>query len=206
MLNLFVGSIGTCSLASHIALEEAGADYKVTRLDFSKNEQKSADYLKINPKARVPALVTDQGIITENPAILMYVAQTHPKAKLAPLDDPFALAQIQAFNNYLCATVHPNHAHKMRGYRWSDDAAVVEAMKIKVPQNMTDCFALIQDDYFKGPWVMGKDFSIADAYLYTLLTWLEGDGVDPAKFPKLIDCRNRMEQRAAVKKVRASYN
>jgi glutathione S-transferase len=205
MLNLFVGSISTCSLASHIALEEAGADYTVTCLDFSKNEQKSADYLKINPKARVPALVTDQGIITENPAILMYIAQTHPAAKLAPLDDPFALAQIQSFNSYLCATVHPNHAHKMRGYRWSDDAAVIEAMKIKVPQNMTECFALIQDDYFKGPWLMGKDYSIADAYLYTLLTWLEGDGVDPAKFPVLIDYRSRMEQRPAVKKVRASY-
>jgi glutathione S-transferase len=205
MLNLFVGSISTCSLASHIALEEAGADYTVTRLDFSKGEQKSADYLKINPKARVPALVTDQGIITENPAILMYIAQTHPAAKLAPLDDPFALAQIQSFNSYLCATVHPNHAHKMRGYRWSDDAAVIEAMKIKVPQNMTECFALIQDDYFKGPWLMGKDYSIADAYLYTLLTWLEGDGVDPAKFPVLIDYRSRMEQRPAVKKVRASY-
>ena len=60
-LNLFIGSIGACSLASHIALEEAGADYKVTRLDFSMSEQKSAEYLKINPKARVPALVTEQG-------------------------------------------------------------------------------------------------------------------------------------------------
>jgi glutathione S-transferase len=205
MLNLFIGSIGACSLASHIALEEADADYTVTRLDFSKGEQKSADYLMVNPKARVPALVTDKGTLTETPAILLYIAQTHPKANLAPLSDPFAIAQIQAFNSYLCATVHPNHAHKMRGYRWSDDAAVIDAMKIKVPQNMTECFALIQDDYFKGPWVLGKDYSIADAYLYTLLTWLEGDGVDPAKFSKLIDYRNRMEQRPAVKKVRATY-
>jgi glutathione S-transferase len=205
MLNLFVGSVSTCSLASHIALEEAGADYKVTRLDFAKNEQKSADYLKINPKARVPALVTDKGIITETPAILMYVAQTHPKAKLAALDDPFAMAQIQALTSYLCSTVHPNHAHKLRGARWSDDPAVVEALKIKVPQNMTDCFAIIENDYFKGPWVMGESFTIADAYLYTILTWLEGDGVDPKKFPKLIDYRTRVEQRPAVKKVRATY-
>ena len=205
MLNLFVGSIGTCSLASHIALEEAGADYRVTRLDFTKGEQKSADYLKINPKARVPALVTNEGIITETPAILMYVAQTHPKAKLAPLDDPFAVAQIQAFNSYLCSTVHPHHAHKLRGSRWSDDAAVIEAMKIKVPQNMTDCFAIIENEYFKGPWVMGKDYTIADPYLYTLLTWLEGDGVDPRKFPTLIDYRTRVEQRPATQKVRASY-
>ena len=77
-----------------------------------------------------------QGIITENPAILLYIAQTHPKAELAPLDDPFALGQIQAFNSFLCSTVHPAHAHRMRGYRWSDDTAVVEAMKVKVPQNM----------------------------------------------------------------------
>jgi glutathione S-transferase len=204
-LNLFIGSIGTCSLASHIALEEAGADHQVTRLDFTKNEQKSAAYLAVNPKARVPALVTDKGIITETPAILVYIAQTHPMANLAPLDDPFALAQIQAFNSYLCSTVHPAHAHKMRGYRWSDDPAIVEAMKIKVPQNMSDCFAIIENDYFKGPWVMGDHFSIADIYLYTIATWLESDGVDTAQFPKVIGHRNRMEQREAVKKVRAAY-
>jgi glutathione S-transferase len=204
-LNLFIGSIGACSLASHIALEEAGADYKVTRLDFTKNEQKSAEYLKVNPKARVPALVADKGVITETPAILLYIAQTHPQANLAPLDDPFALAQIQALNSYLCSTVHPAHAHKMRGYRWSDDAAVIEAMKVKVPQNMTDCFAIIENDYFKGPYVMDETFSIADIYLYTIATWLEGDGVDTTKLPRIISHRSRMEQRPAVKKVRAAY-
>jgi glutathione S-transferase len=204
-LNLFIGSIGACSLASHIALEEAGADYKVSRLDFAKNEQKSAEYLKVNPKARVPALVTDKGTITENPAILLFIAQTHPMANLAPLDDPFALGQIQALNSYLCSTVHPAHAHKMRGYRWSDEAAVIEAMKVKVPQNMTDCFSVIENEYFKGPWVMGENFSIADIYLYTIATWLEGDGVDTARFPGVIGHRNRMEQRPAVKRVRASY-
>jgi glutathione S-transferase len=204
-LNLFIGSIGACSLASHIALEEAGADYRVTRLNFTKNDQKSAEYLKVNPKARVPALVTEKGVITENPAILLFIAQIHPAAKLAPFDDPFALGQIQAFNSYLCSTVHPAHAHKMRGYRWSDDAAVIEAMKVKVPQNMTECFALIETDYFKGPWVMGENFSIADIYLYTIATWLEGDGVETAQFPRVIGHRSRMEQRQAVKKVRAVY-
>jgi glutathione S-transferase len=204
-LNLFIGSIGACSLASHIALEEAGADYKVTRLDFGKSEQKSAEYLEVNPKARVPALVADKGVVTETPAILLFIAQIHPTAKLAPLDDPFALAQVQAFNSYLCSTVHPAHAHKMRGYRWSDDPAIVEAMKIKVPQNMTDCFAIIENEYFKGQWVMGENFSIADIYLHTIATWLEGDGVDTAQFPKVIGHRNRMEKREAVKKVRAAY-
>src|SRR5262249_8401130 len=94
---------GTCALASHIALEEAGADYTAVRLDFKANQQQSPDFLKLNPKGRVPALVTDRGILTENPAILAYIAQTFPAANLAPLDDPFAFAQVQSINSYLCS-------------------------------------------------------------------------------------------------------
>src|SRR5947209_2730325 len=89
---------GTCALASHIALEEAGADYSAVRLDFKANQQQSPEYLKVNPKGRVPALVTDKGVLTETPAILAYIAQTFPNAKLAPTDDAFAFAQAQAFN------------------------------------------------------------------------------------------------------------
>ena len=94
----------TCSLASHIALEDAGADYDLRRIDFGKTEQQSPAYLAINPKGRVPALVTPRGILTETPAMLAYIAQSFPAAKLAPLDDPFAFAEIQAFNSYLCST------------------------------------------------------------------------------------------------------
>src|SRR5579859_5604642 len=106
MLTLYF-TPGTCALASHIALEEAGAEYAIRRVNFASEEQRQAPYLEINPKGRVPALVTDRGILTETPAILAYIAQTHPAAKLAPLDDPFVFAGIQAFNSYLCSTVHP---------------------------------------------------------------------------------------------------
>ena len=95
---------GTCALASHIALEEAGANYTAVRLDFKANQQQSPDFLKLNPKGRVPALVTDRGILTENPAILAYIAQTFPAAKLAPLDDAFAFAQVQSVNSMFKAT------------------------------------------------------------------------------------------------------
>ena len=105
MFKLFY-SPGSCALASHIALEEVGAAYTAARIDFSKSEQRSPEYLTINPKGRVPALVTDDGILTETPAILAFIAQSFPQAKLAPLDDPFAFARIQAFNSYLCSTVH----------------------------------------------------------------------------------------------------
>jgi glutathione S-transferase len=192
---------GTCSLASHIALEDSGAAYEAKRLDFAAGDQRKPEFLKVNPKGRVPALVTDRGIITENPAILLYIAQTNPAANLAPLNDPFALAQLQAFNGYLSSTVHVAHAHRPRGSRWADDDAAIASMKKKVSQNMAECFDIIENTYFKGPWVMGAAYSICDAYLFTIANWLEADGVDPKKFPKVLDHRNRMVDRPAVKKV-----
>jgi glutathione S-transferase len=202
MLTLFY-ALNTCALASHIALEESGAAYEAKRLNFAENEQRKPEYLKINPKSRVPALVTDQGVLTETPAILVYIAQSFPKANLAPVNDPFRLAQIQAFNSYLCSTVHVAHAHRVRGYRWSDDERARETMKQKVPQNVGECFDLIEREYFQGPWVMGPDYTIADPYLFTIARWLEADGVDPKRFPKVLDHRNRMTERPAVKKVLA---
>jgi glutathione S-transferase len=119
MLTLFYAP-HTCSLASHIALEEAGAEYELRRIDFAKREQQSSDYVALNPKARVPALATPQGVLTETPAMLAYIAQMFPASGLAPLHDPFAFAQVQAFNSYLCSSVHVAHAHRMLGYRWAE--------------------------------------------------------------------------------------
>ena len=113
----------TCALASHIALEDDGAEYRLRRVDFSSGEQRSPDYLAVNPKGRVPALGTPRGVLTETPALLAYIAQTWPQARLAPLDDPFAFAQLQAFCAYLCSTVHVAHAHRPRGSRWADEAS-----------------------------------------------------------------------------------
>lgn len=199
MLKLYYAP-NTCALASHIALEEAGAAYETVRLNFKSEDQKNPDYLKINPKARVPSLITDRGILSETPAILVYIAQTYPAAKLAPLDDPFALARVQAFNSYLCSTVHVAHAHRVRGYRWVDDPAAVEAMKKKVPQSVGECFALIEREMFAGPWVMGASYTICDPYLFTLSQWLGADGVDIDKTPKIADHFARMSERPAVRK------
>jgi glutathione S-transferase len=193
-------SPGACALASHIALADAGADYEAVRVNFQTGEQRSPEYLKINPKGRVPALVTPKGILTENPAILLYLAQTFPQAKLAPLDDPWALAQAQAFNSYLCSTVHVHHAHRTRGTRWADDEASIEGMKRKVAQNMTDAFTLIEGEMLKGPWVLGSAYSMCDPYLFTLAGWLEGDGVDIKRFPRVNDHYQGMLQRPAVQR------
>src|SRR5512143_2807152 len=126
MLKLFYGR-GASSRASHITLEEVGAPFEPIRMNLKDGDQRTREYLALNPKGRVPTLVTERGPLTETPAILVYIAQLFPEAKLIPRDDPFALAQVQAFNSYLCSTVHVAHAHKQRGARWTDDPAALAA-------------------------------------------------------------------------------
>jgi glutathione S-transferase len=192
-------SPGSCALASHIALIDAAARHEAVLVSFKDEAQKKPDYLAINPKARVPSLVMPQGILTETPAILAFIAQSFPQAKLAPLGDAFAFAQVQAFNSYLCSTVHVAHAHGRRGARWVDDETAIAAMKRKVPQTMTECFALIEKTMLRGPWVMGEAYTICDPYLFTIAGWLEGDGVEPRQFPKVRDHMARMNERPSVR-------
>jgi glutathione S-transferase len=190
----------TCSLASHIALEDAAAEYSTVRISFAAEEQRKPEYLAINPKGRVPALVTDRGILTETPAMLAFIAQSFPQAKLAPLGDPFLFAQVQAFNSYLCATLHVAHSHRMRGNRWADDPSAIAAMQRKVPESVASCYQLIEEYMLEGPWVMGETYTICDPYLFTMAQWLEQDGVDPARFPKVIEHPRRMSERPQVRK------
>ncbi len=191
----------TVSLASHITLEDVGADYETRILDFTANEQRSENYAQINPKMRVPSLETEGGIITETPAILVYLAQSHPDSDMAPLDNPYQFAKLQEFNAYLCATVHVAHAHRIRGYRWVDSEDAIKAMQAKVPQTMGECFQLIEAEMFKGPWVLGERYSVCDPYLFTMSNWLKGDGVDLDDFPRVAEFNHRMREKSTVKRV-----
>ena len=201
MLKLYYAA-SSCALATHIVLEEVGADYSTQRIEFAKEQQKSPEFLKINPKGRVPALVTDRGILTETPAMLVYVAQSFPAAGLAPMADAFAFARMQSFNSYLCSHLHVAHAHRMRGHRWvdADDAHSIAAMQRKVPETVGGAFEMIERDMLEGPWVMGDTYTICDPYLFTLAQWMEKDGVDLARVPRVVDHRQRMSERPGVKK------
>src|SRR5206468_4223240 len=182
MLTLYYAR-DTISLATHILLEEVGATCSTVRIDFGKTEQRSPEYLKINPKGRMPALVIDRGILTETPAMLVFVAQSFGRPDLALIDDPYAFAQVQAINAYLCSSLHINHAHRMRGPRWVDskDAAAIAAMQRHVPVSVGANYELIERDMLAGPSVMGEHYTICDPYLFTLAHRLEHDGVDPKR-------------------------
>lgn len=189
---------GSCARASHIALREAGADFELVLVDFARAEQRSDAYRAINPKGRVPALETDRGLLTETPAILAWIAQTWPQAGLAPLDDPYLFARLQAFNAYLCATVHVAHAHSRRGERWADDPAAIAEMKRKAPAVMDACFRLMETDMVAGPWVMGEAYSVADPYLFTITQWLPAHGIDVRNYPGIHAHSEHMLERPAV--------
>ena len=193
-----------CSLASHIALAESGLPYEVRRVNFAENEQRSAEYLKHNPNGRVPALVTERGTLIENPAILAFVAQAAPLARLAPLDDPIEFARMQGFNSFIASSLHVAYAHNKRGYRWADGQEALEAMKRKVVPNMHMYFGMVENDFLKGPWVLGEAYSVADAYLFTMSEWLEGLGIDINEFPRVADHFRRMNERPAVRQAIAA--
>lgn len=203
MLTLYTAR-GTCGTASHIALEESGLPYEVNFIDLGAGEQRRADYLRINPKGRVPALITASGILTESPAILSYIAAMATAVQLEPKDDAYALAALHSFNAYIASTVHVAHAHGRRGSRWADAPEAIAAMQAKVTENMRACFLLIEDEYLKGEWVMGSAYTTADPYLFTMANWLKVDGVDIEEFPRVADHNARMRARPAVQKVLAA--
>ncbi len=191
---------GTCAQAVRIALEEAQAPYTPVRMDFASQQQRSPEYLAINPKGRVPALVTEHGVLTETPALLAYVAQRFAQAGLAPAD-AFGFARMQEFNSYLASTVHVAHAHRPRASRWADEPEAQAAMQRKVPANMTECFNVIESHYLGDkPWVLGEQYTVADGYLFTMAGWLKSDGVDIARFPRVHAHSQRMAARQAVQR------
>ena len=168
MLKLFATK-GTISVAVALVLEEVGAEYELCLIDFATEDQRSQAYLEINSKGRVPALVTEGGILTETAAILEYIAP-HMLPK-----DAFACAKHREISYYLAATMHINHAHILRGYRWADLETSFEDMRAKVPQTMAESCAYVEN-VIVGPYIFGAEFTLADAHLFAITQWLAGDG------------------------------
>jgi glutathione S-transferase len=196
-------SQGSSALAPHILLEEAGAPYALVEVPLASGAHLQPPYLNINPKGRVPALATPDGVLTENPAILDYIARRFPTARLLP-DTLFEQAQGQALSAYLCATMHVAFAHLQRAARWADDPAAQAAMRTKVAPNLADCAALIEAHYLPSssadaPWVFGARYTLSDAYLFLAPRWLDKAGVSLEAYPKLAAHYQAMRERPATR-------
>ncbi len=186
----------TVASAIAIALNE-GVHWEAIRVDFKGGEQTKPEYHKINPKGRVPVLATPEGPLTETGAILEYLGDT-ALPHLVPAD-PLHRARMREAMYYFASTVHVAHAHKMRGYRWADEESSYADMKAKVPETMT-ASAEHLEELVEGPYLFGGDITLADPYLYTMLRWMDGDGVNMAAFPKLLAFQEAMEARPSVQK------
>ncbi|MGH7027158.1 glutathione S-transferase family protein [Brevundimonas sp.] len=196
MLKLYY-SPGACAMGSHIALEEAGADYVLEKIDLAKGEQKRPEYLAINPNGVTPALATPQGIITQNVAILAYVAQTHPHAQLADLDDPFAFGRLQAFNAWLTSALHPAIGKVVFSRPPLEGAARDAAVEAALAK-----YDLAEHHMLVGPWALGEDHSLTDGYLMVFTRWGRQAGLlDKARFPKLNAHLDLVQSRPAVQRV-----
>ena len=192
---------GTIAVASAIALKDAGIDFDLQIVDFTKGEQTGGAYSKVNAKGRVPALETPNGILTETGAILEYIAAVTPQAGLTP-GSVFETAKMREVMNYLASTMHVAHAHKLRGSRWATQQSSFDDMFAKVPETMSECCSYLESHAEFTPYVMGTNYSLADPWLYAICCWLEGDGVDVANFPKIQAFMAAMNDRTAVQAVK----
>jgi glutathione S-transferase len=198
MMTLYY-SPNACSLAVHIALEEAGTPYKLVLVSFERGEQRSDTHMKLHPLGRVPVLMTAEGALTEASAILAYIAGAYPAAALAP-SHAFSLAKMYAFNAFIASTVHVTFAHAFRAERWADDAAARDSIRTKAPKDCVSLFRLINEKWLANPWVLGDQYTVADPYLFVMTRWLNRLKLDMGEFPRIAAHYARLSERPAVQR------
>ena len=198
MLKLYFAP-GACSTASHIGLEESGATYESQALSFAKSEQRTPEYLKVNPRGRVPALVVDEGTIVENTAILDYVA-----AKYAPHlmpTDPVQRARAISLMAWFSNGVHPNFTHIGRPERFATDAAVFDHLKAVGRDNFHANLKEIDGLLAGKTWFLGDEFSVVDGYALVFYGWGKRIGLPVEELKNYTAWKDRMLARPAVKRV-----
>lgn len=198
---------GSCSLAPHIALEEAGATFSPILVHFSSSEQRSPAYLKINPKGRVPALAVGDWVLTENPAILQFIAQSFPAAKLWPTD-LLAQAKCLEWMAWLSSGVHVTYAHVRRTERYATSEASIVDVRAKGAISTREIWGDVETRMaaLTGPWIAGDQFTVVDGYVFVFWMWGNGKylNYDMAnEFPAWTAHARRLSARPAVQRVLA---
>jgi glutathione S-transferase len=198
MLKLYYAP-GACSTASHLTLEESGAKYESQALAFAKNEQKAPEYLKINPRGRVPALVIDEGTIVENTAILDFIA-TKYAPQLMP-KDPVQRARAISLMAWFSNNVHPSFTHISRPERFATDTKVFDHLKEVGRSNFHNCLKEIDGIIGSKPWILGDQFSVVDCYALVFYGWGKRIGLPVEELKNYTAWKDRMLARPAVRRV-----
>jgi glutathione S-transferase len=199
MLTLYF-SPGACSMASHIGLEETGAPYEEKPTLLPKGEQKTEAYLRINPRGKVPALSIDGKVITENTAILTYLARRFPEKKLMPAD-PVEEARCIATMAWFSNIVHPSYQRQMRPERFAEGEAAQATVKDMGRKSFwANCQEI--DSMLQGRnWIMGNSYSLADGYALVFYGWGVRGEFPMQELARYTAWKDRMLQRPAVRKI-----
>ena len=197
---------GACSLAPHIVLEETGERYELERVDLAAGQQNSPDFLRVNPKARVPVLADGDWVLTEAPAILRYIAARHPAAGLWPWE-PREEARCAEWLNWLSSTIQPAFVHVRRAARYASNPHAIEDVAVTGKKNAHELWRKVEEKIGRGPWALGERYSVADALLLVYWIWGRGPvlGFDMAnEFPQWSTHARRLGARPAVQRAFAA--
>lgn len=196
MLTLYYAA-GACSLAAHIVLEESGEKYEGRKVDLSKGEQRTPEYLKIHPLGRVPALLLDNGKpLTENTAILPYLGK---RFKMWPTD-PIAEAQALSVIGFFAASVHPAHGHIGRPERYSADKSAHPGIQEAGKKSFHGYLEQIDGMYAGHEW-LAERYSVLDPYALVFYSWGIRRELPVAQMKNYTAFKDRMLQRPAVRKI-----
>ncbi|RON16704.1 glutathione transferase GstA [Pseudomonas frederiksbergensis] len=183
-----------CSLAPHIVLRELGLPFELVRVDNSTKQTVSGeDFLAINPKGYVAALQLDNAeVLTEGPAILQYLADLRPEANLAPANGTFERVRLQEWLNFVSTEIHG-------GLGWLFNSQFADDVKALIKEKLFKRFVVLSQTLEGQDYLMADGFSIADAYLFTVLRWTQVFDIDLNRWPALARFQNRVDSRPAVK-------
>ena len=184
---------GYCSLSSHIALREADAPFELCKVDTRAGRtENGGDYKKINPKGYVPALQLDNGeVLTEGPAIMQFVADQNPAAQLAPPAGTLLRARLQEWLNFICSEVHKPFGPLF-------DSATPEAWRARLTADVQRQFGWLASQLAGRRYLMGEDFTVADGYLFTVLSWAPDVGIPLNPWPTIAQFLARVHARPKV--------
>jgi len=196
MLTLFYGP-GACSMAAHIVLEESGERYEARRMDLSKGEQRTAEYMKIHPLGRVPALKLDDGSpLTENTAILPYLGKRFGMWPTDLLKEARALSIV----GFFASSVHPAHGHIGRPERYTEDKSAFPGLQAMGKKSFHEYLKQIDAMYAGREW-LSDDYSVLDPYALVFYAWGIRRELPVAELKNYTALKDRMLRRAAVQRV-----
>jgi len=190
------------ALAPQIVLEEIGADYERCILDLDKEEESNDDFLKINPRGQVPALVLPDGsIMTESAAMILHLADSYPEARLLPSPGSEARAQVYRWLFYAASNLYEGILRFYYTERFSTDTSQVPQIKDAARIFIDQSWTLLENQLQEGPYLLGEAYSVVDPYLLMLFNWHEEPEAMLTRNPKLKRLFDTVRARPAVERI-----